>query len=734
IERLTRRITEVLQPGGSQDIAPRLAEEFASACRAANLRLQQCESMIRANDRLQAIQLAETTPNLLDLIALLDFPNAADWRAFCQKNALPAAERIDTSAMQTLKLCYAQGISTDHPLYAAYRKATLTRNDEEALRALRTIARLNPGDANAAAELSRLDAKVLGARLDHLGQVLDGADAALIVAEIETIESAGFKTHPDGDIWRKAALVRCGVLLAEAAKAKAASQWTLVLNKIDLIRRLQKDLELELPANQLQSLADLEKWTRAEQEKDLQNREFNPLLSQLQKKIHESEEKDTSARYVELPEMRADFEALHKIWRAITDFTRPIPEDISTAFQKRSALLETEIARRMAVRRRIIFAGAAAVLLVGAAVGWFVLAQMRAHQFAHELETAVSQQQTRAAERLLQAVQTSAKHLLRVGAVNVAVADADSFVNKEHGLLANFDATFAKLPSQVTGEPDAAHINAIAGQLAATHAALNALSPDLKAENEPRVNAFERQWQLFLSDASAGINNTFEQSVAAAEKQCAQLDYRSPSESAKQLSALSNTVEKISDYEAGFTNQIALRSDLLERAAAVQTRYGAYHGELNKLDSGLASLHQARTLADFSTAINSMASSEFSSSPAAVAANAIQSLSPGEESVLRSLLNATNPATWAFIKKGKSPTLIPEIAMPAEQSQFRKLLIDPAVIGDHEHYRFWLDTNHIKSEQWITAGPLDSSLGWKQIDALTVSTDDDKAVFSPHDY
>ena len=134
IERLIRRISEVLQPGGNPDAGSRAAEEFAAACQAANLRLQQCEAMIRANDRLQAIQLAETAPNLLDLLKLLEFSNATEWRAYCQRNSLPVAERIDSRAVQALNQCYAQGISTDHPLYAAFRKATLTRNDPEAPR------------------------------------------------------------------------------------------------------------------------------------------------------------------------------------------------------------------------------------------------------------------------------------------------------------------------------------------------------------------------------------------------------------------------------------------------------------------------------------------------------------------------------------------------------------------------------------------------------------------------
>jgi hypothetical protein len=732
-ERLIRRISDTLQPGGSPDAAPRLADDFANACRAANLRLQQCEAMIRANDRLQAIQLAETAPNLLDFIALLEFRNAADWRAFCQKNALPVAERIDPRAVQALQQCYAQGISTDHPLYAAFRKAILTRNEADALAALHSITRLNPGDANAASELARVDAKVLASRLEHLGAVLAGGDAALIVAEVEGIESAGFKTRPEGEVWRKATLVRCGVLLEEATKAKVASQWTVTLNKLELIRRLQKELNLEFTPLQLQQLAELEKWVRGEQEKDRQNREFAAVLSELKGQIQKSEEKDTSARYVELPELRADFEALNKVWRALTDFTRPIPEDASAAFRKRSALLEGEIARRMAIRRRIILASATAVLLVMAVVVWIVLGQMRAHQFARELENAISQRQTRVAERMIETVHTTGKRLLAAKSVNIAVADAESFITRENALVTNYNDALAKLPTQLNSQIDAKRLNAIGAQVTETHAALDSLSPDLKAESEPRLKAFDQQWQRYLSDATIPVNNAFEQIVTTGEKQAAQLDYRAPAETATQLAALSVSVRKMSEQEAAFTNYVPMRSDLVQRATATQARFDAFQREWKKLNGGIVALKQARTLADFSTAVSSMASSEFSSAPAAVAANTIQSLGISEELVLRSLLNATNPATWAFIKKGKAPTLIPEIAVPAERTFFQQLNADPALNASHQRYRFGLNPENTKSEEWITVGNLDGSLGWKTINAWTVSYDG-SVTFSDHNY
>ena len=311
-ERLIRKMSELLQQGGNPDLGPKLAGDYAAACHAANLRLQQCEAMIKAGDRHQAIQLAETAPNLLDLVTVLEFRNADDWRAFCQQNSLPPADRIDPRSVTALNECYAQGITTDHPLYAAYREAVLHRNDDEALQALQSITRLNPADANAASELARLDAKVLAARVAHLGRLLEDGDAAVLVAAIEAIEAFGFKGRPEGDVWRKAQSVRCDFLAEQAAKLKSASQWRDAHAKLDFVRRLQAEFQLELPGTTLRQIESLETWARAEQEKDRKEREYSSLLAELHFRVHQSEEKDTSARYVKLPELRDDYEGLNK--------------------------------------------------------------------------------------------------------------------------------------------------------------------------------------------------------------------------------------------------------------------------------------------------------------------------------------------------------------------------------------------------------------------------------------
>jgi len=263
IQRLVRRIPDVLHDTGESPLAPKLAEDFTAACHATNLRLQQCEAMLKAGDRHQAIQLAETPPNLLDCVTALEFREADQWRSYCEQHKLPVADRTDARSVQALNECYAQGVSTDHPLYAAYRKAVLSRSDENALIALQSIVRINPTDANAASELARLDAKVLQARLVHLNDLLEGATPELVASEVVAIEGFGFSNRPTGDPWRKAQTIRCVALLGEAE----TGGWTEALSKLDHIRRLQGDYSLDLPTDAMRRIEVLGAWGRTEQER-----------------------------------------------------------------------------------------------------------------------------------------------------------------------------------------------------------------------------------------------------------------------------------------------------------------------------------------------------------------------------------------------------------------------------------------------------------------------------------
>ena len=55
------------------------AAEYAEACAAANERLRAIAPLLRRGLRSEVIQLAEEDPNILELVATLDFPGREDW-------------------------------------------------------------------------------------------------------------------------------------------------------------------------------------------------------------------------------------------------------------------------------------------------------------------------------------------------------------------------------------------------------------------------------------------------------------------------------------------------------------------------------------------------------------------------------------------------------------------------------------------------------------------------------
>ena len=156
VQKLIRQIKDHL--AGSTVAIPveTLAADYSRKCSDAASRLDTCAAMLAKGSEYQALQLAETEPPLLDLLALLSFGEAKKWTDTCNKRNLPSPPPFDQKALNTLDAVYRRGVSANHPLYRDYRAAVTARNDTKALSIIRTISRLNPGDANAKSELKRL--------------------------------------------------------------------------------------------------------------------------------------------------------------------------------------------------------------------------------------------------------------------------------------------------------------------------------------------------------------------------------------------------------------------------------------------------------------------------------------------------------------------------------------------------------------------------------------------------
>ncbi len=719
-KRLVRKIGELLHEQGDAAMAPKLAQDFVAACRAVIVRLNQCEAMISSNEGMQALQLAETSPNLMDLLASLEFREAAAWRKYCREHELPVAETFDERAVHKLNECYARGINTDHPLYRDYRRAMVLKDDEAALTVLRTIGRINTADDNARSELARLDRKVLNERLAALGQLLDSGSPVEIAREVSDIESSAFQNSPAGEIWRSAQAIRCDVLLDAIAVDRQSNDWRSALDRLDFIAGLQRDWDFSLDAAAQSRFSELWAWAENERYKDEQDRLFKSLLVQLRHLVDLSEEKEIAAREIELPELKADLEELQKKWRAIEQFARPVPDDLTARYRKRVALVQAEVSRRVRLRVRNIAIGVAAALLLIAGTTWTFQQHLKGKDFVHQLQAAREQRLARTAEKLVAHTRDTDRGLSGKSGVPAALAETETFLKRELGLLESFQGATRELPSDLAGLTGAEQLKATHQRLANVTNLLAQLAPDLRAESEPKLNAWRAAWTRHLFERSTELNKSFESALRQAEQNAARMNFSLSTAAARaDVASVGAELSKLADEEQAFTGALRWRSELLQRSKELRDKHSAFAGELGKFDAAWSGVARARNTTDFNASVAALSRSEFTTAPEVRAAGSVRDLEFSDESLLRSLLCGNDVGLWNHISGSAPMDFMPKAVMPAEKMKLLELKNEDAINPEHYCYSLRLTVEPPSSVTWITEGKLNNTEQiWRKIRAF----------------
>ena len=108
------------------DRMEQLAADYASACGEANQRLGRCQWLLQQGLRSEAIQLAESEPRLLDVVAVLDFRERAEWDELVGIYGLAAAPRLMVEAAGFVNEAYAQE-EPIHDLLVKHRRLAMQR-------------------------------------------------------------------------------------------------------------------------------------------------------------------------------------------------------------------------------------------------------------------------------------------------------------------------------------------------------------------------------------------------------------------------------------------------------------------------------------------------------------------------------------------------------------------------------------------------------------------------------
>src|SRR5262245_2401414 len=123
-----------------------LAEGYATACTEANTRLRRCEEYLTRGLRSEAIHFAQAEPVLLDVVAVLDFPERPQWEEVSTMYQLPAPPALRLDTAEVLNRAYAEEQPLEHLLRQHRRLALSHAPLGERLAVIRQLADLDPNN------------------------------------------------------------------------------------------------------------------------------------------------------------------------------------------------------------------------------------------------------------------------------------------------------------------------------------------------------------------------------------------------------------------------------------------------------------------------------------------------------------------------------------------------------------------------------------------------------------
>ena len=335
------------------------AAAYASACQEANRRLSRCAELLHKGLRGEAIHQAQTDPALLELTAMLDFPDSEKWIGVASSYDLPAPPRLSLKLAEELNQAYAQ----EKPL-------------EELMKTHRLLALARAGLRERIPVLRRI------AEVDNLNPVWDDDIRLYEKARLKELSNdfqSALKANDDDRLldlqdeivapgWRES------IPLELASKIATRSM------KIDNERVARRFAKLESALNEAVSSVDL-KAARACRERIIaavsEERVLpdNPLVARLQpgldwldrkEKAKARQDKFDAAFDQFKADLRANrpFAELQEQYRKLIAFDERIPRETEDAYYQ----LEHR-QRRAQLLKRVLITAAILIVVGGSAVG-----------------------------------------------------------------------------------------------------------------------------------------------------------------------------------------------------------------------------------------------------------------------------------------------------------------------------------------------------------------------------
>ena len=687
VDKLIQSIQQVLDSGTPSQNMDKLAMDFAQWCSSTNRRLEQCERLLEGKAEHEALQLAETSPSLLDLCAALSFDRVEQWRGLCRAKNLPLPETLNERAISQLNDLYAKGITSSHPLYRDYRRAVAERDDERALTIIRSIVRLNPSDANARHEIQRLEGKARDAACGRLVAAVQSQNSAGMLSALEEVEEAGWVGAVNSAVLnqarairqerdRESAFARCCGLVTILDRMKDRETWTEALGPIREVEQLCEKHGISLNTEVTQTFDEVRSWAYDSKKVHDAEQELQAALQNMAFLLEKGEANDGPGAPHNLQSLREEQHELVNQWRELESFAKPVSEDLQTRVKRRSAILQAEISRLVRQRRLVTTIGIGAVVIV-AGVATVLLFRWRwSNGQIADLEKLQQDRRVVASEKFIADLRRSDPTAVTQSRLALEIQKADQWISLERQRTETFRTMLGKLERhQQSGFKDAS-IEIIAKDWQQVQDFKKELAPEFRDTGEAALLEFENQFDALVQTLKREAEGVFQKGLKGAEGIAATLEQPELTLPVvrQTVTALVGAIEHLETLAKPVA--VKLPVSLTDRIEPLKARVIPYQAALAKLDKADADLQQATTLDLFYSALESYDAEHLRHLSSIRAARKVGSAKLTLMDVERLVLMPNDMESWGAFLKNPNPTSPPPEVMPAELSKWLSIRDD----------------------------------------------------------
>jgi hypothetical protein len=358
----------------SEDALRDVDTRYADAVNELNERLTACDRLLHKGHRAEAIQECDRHPNLLDSIAVLDFPEAAQWGEYVRQFGLAAPPTLRAEIAVELNDAYTMEAKLGDVLQQ-HRTLALARAPlGPRLKVLRQIARQDAGNPVWQEDVKNWERVRVGQLPDEAEQAVARNDLASIAQLEQEVRTTQWLEPPPTAVAKRIGEAHRQLRGKQARRQLESLEKDLTQAYADFdvhrARNIRKQWQVHAPIGivrqddpLLELVSPALEWLEEQDRLDQEQQEYEAALAELEAAL----------------DQQAPRHELQRLGHAVMRFEGGLPESLEQRLQERFAAFEKAASRRTAF---ILTSIVLSMLLIAAATVWGIRAQARANRLA----------------------------------------------------------------------------------------------------------------------------------------------------------------------------------------------------------------------------------------------------------------------------------------------------------------------------------------------------------------